>query len=273
MSSILTNTGAMTALQTLTTTNKNLEATQSQISTGKKVATAQDNASSWSIAKTMQSDVSSLSKVKEGLVSASAMVGTARSAAEQISDMFSEIKDKVAQAQQPDADTAKIQADVDGLTQSIADVANAAQYNGINFVGAGGANQDVLTGINRDGAGVVTAQTTTVAAVDLDALAGSGAAGTFDVTVAGTLDAVDTALDSTNAAAAGFGTTQNQIERQSEFVSSQVDALKTGVGALVDANMEEASARLTALQTQQQLGVQALSIANQAPQNILSLFR
>ncbi|MDG1182253.1 MAG: flagellin, partial [Tateyamaria sp.] len=80
---------------------------------------------------------------------------------------------------------------------------------------------------------------------------------------------IDTAID----AAASFGSAQGRIETQSDFVSKLSDSLKTGIGSMVDADMEEVSARLQALQTQQQLGVQSLSIANQAPQTILSLFR
>ena len=87
------------------------------------------------------------------------------------------------------------------------------------------------------------------------------------------LDAVDSLLDDANTAAAAFGAAQIRIDAQNDFLAKQADALKNGVGALVDADMEEASARLAALQTQQQLGIQALSIANQAPQNVLSLFR
>ena len=107
----------------------------------------------------------------------------------------------------------------------------------------------------------------TVAAQDLEVLGAALAVGTD------TLDDIDTLLDTANAAAAAFGAAQARIEAQGEFLSKQADALKTAVGAMVDADMEEASARLSALQVQQQLGIQALSIANQAPQSILSLFR
>ena len=123
--------------------------------------------------------------------------------------------------------------------------------------------------IVRDDTGALTAGTMTVTAQDLETL---GAA----ITLAddgSNLDAIDTLIDDANTAAAAFGAAQARIEAQSNMLSSQIDALKGGVSAMVDADMEEASARLAALQTQQQLGIQALSIANSAPQSVLSLFR
>ena len=115
-----------------------------------------------------------------------------------------------------------------------------------------------------------TAEKLTIAAQDLETL---GAALTLTDDADDNLDAVDTLLDSANTAAAAFGAAQVRIDAQNDFLAKQADALKNGVGAMVDADMEEASARLAALQTQQQLGIQALSIANQAPQNVLALFR
>jgi flagellin len=126
--------------------------------------------------------------------------------------------------------------------------------------------QTITVSIMRDAAGVLTMGTATVTNV---VLAGMAAA----ITTASTPDAVDTLIDSANSAAAAFGAAQARIEAQNVFLTKQADALKSGVGALVDADMEEASARLSALQVQQQLGIQALSIANQQPQSLLALFR
>ncbi len=267
MSSILTNTSALVALQTLKATNKGLAKAQNEISTGLKVATAKDNSSSWSIASTMSSDVKSYGKLSEALTSASAMVGTARTAAEQVSDILKTVQEKVVQAQNPDADKTKLQSEVTALTDTIISIAQSAQYNGINMVSAAGAAQTITVSINRSAAGVLTTGTFSVAAQNLEAL---GAA----VTVAtATPDSIDTLIDSANTAAAAFGAAQARIEAQNDFLTKQADSLKAGVGAMVDADMEEASARLSALQVQQQLGIQALSIANQAPQNVLALFR
>ena len=271
MSSILTNTSALVALQTLKSSNAGLAKAQNEISTGMKVATAKDNSSSWSIAATMNSDVASYKKLGELLTSASAMVGTARTASEQISGILKQIQEKVVQADGADTDSlAKLQADVDALTDTITSIATSAQYNGINLVSSSAADQDVMVSVIRDNSGALSAEKVTVAAQDLEAL---GATITLTNDADDNLDAVDTLLDTANTAAAAFGAAQIRIDAQNDFLGKQADALKAGVGALVDADMEEASARLSALQVQQQLGIQALSIANQAPQNVLALFR
>jgi flagellin len=271
MASILTNASSMVALQTLKSINKGMAKVQDEISTGLKVATAKDNSSSWSIASTMSSDVSSYKKLGESLTSASAMVGVARTASEQVAGILKQIQEKVVQADGADSDTlTKLQAEVDALTDTIVSIATSAQYNGINLVSAAGADRDVLVSVIRDDAGAMTSEKLTIAAQDLETL---GAAITLTDDADDNLDAVDTLLDDANTAAAAFGAAQVRIDAQSGFLSKQADALKNGVGALVDADMEEASARLAALQTQQQLGIQALSIANQAPQNVLALFR
>ena len=270
MSSILTNTSSMVALQTLKGINKNMAKVQDEISTGLKVATAKDNSSAWSIASTMKSDVTSYSKLGESLASASEMVGTFRKAAEDIGELVKQIQTKAVAADGADADTlAKLQDDVDALTDAITSIATSTQYNGISLISAAATDRDVLVSIVRDDSGALTAEHMTVTAQDMEAV---GAA----ITLAddgSNLDAIDSLLDDVNTAAAAFGAAQIRIEAQSKMLTSQIDALKGGVSAMVDADMEEASARLAALQTQQQLGIQALSIANSAPQNVLSLFR
>jgi flagellin len=266
MSSILTNTGALVALQTLKGIDKGMAKVQNEVSTGMKVATAKDNSSTWSIASTMRSDIGSFRKLSESLTSASAAVGVARSAAEQISDILKQVQEKIVQALEPGADTAKIQADVTALTSTIVSIAQSAQYNGINLVNAAAASVNVAGSIVRAG-GALSVQNIATGAANLEALGAALVVGTA------TPDNIDTLMDTANAAAATFGAAQARIEAQNAFLLKQADALKMGVGAMVDADMEEASARLQALQVQQQLGIQALSIANQAPQNVLALFR
>jgi flagellin len=267
MSSILTNTSAMVALQTLRSTNKGLATAQGEISTGMRVATAKDNSSSWAIAATMNSDVASFKKLSESLTSASAMVGVARTASEQVTDILKDIQEKVVQAEDPGADVAKLQDDVDAMLATIVSIAQSAQFNGINVVETGATDQDVVVSIVRDGTGTLATQAVTITAQDLEALGAAFTLGTD------TVDTLDTRLDTAISAAAAFGSAQIRIDAQNEFLLKQMDALKVGVGALVDADMEEASARLQALQVQQQLGIQSLSIANQQPQSILALFR
>lgn len=267
MSSILTNTGSMVALQTLKNVNKDLSKVQDEVSTGLKVSTAKDNSSSWAIASTMNSDVSSYKKLGEALTSASAMVGVARTAAETIAAKLKEIQQKIVQSQNPDADQTKLQADVTALTDTITSIAQSAQYNGINLVSTAATSQTITVSIMRDNAGALTTGTFAVANQDLETLGAALTVGTA------TPDDIDTLIDSANTAAAAFGAAQTRIDAQNEFLTKQADSLKAGVSAMVDADMEEASARLTALQTQQQLGIQALSIANQAPQSVLKLFQ
>lgn len=273
MTSILTNSGAMVALQTLNGINKNLNNVQNQVSTGLKVSNAKENAASWSIASTMKSDIGTYDKLSENLDSAFAMIGVARKAAEDIGDLVKQIQVKMVQAAGATAaDQTTIGNEITALANTITSIAESAQYNGINMVGSSGSAQTVTMSVMRDSSGVLTTDTTSIAAVDLSAVASAITGLTVDGS-ATSLDAIDDELDTVNAAAAAFGAAQARIEAQRDFLSSQSDALTSGVSALVDADMEAASARLTALQTQQQLGVQALSIANQAPQTLLSLFQ
>ncbi|WP_298295604.1 flagellin [uncultured Litoreibacter sp.] len=492
MSSILTNTSAMVALQTLKGINSDLSRVQSEISTGKSVGSAKDNSALWAISKVMESDVQGFKSISESLSLGESTIAVARQGAETVTDLLTEIKGKIVAAQEENVDRGKIQTDIDALTSQIGSVVGAAQFNGLNLL-KGTEGVDILASLDRQESGQVTASNIAVARQDLSADAGVYGTGTalsansvasagpiantgntqsitfantadsssdtFDITVAGStlsfvgadfgavteevaIDqiagainalglegvsasrtgsdlvltstrafedvdvtfsgtgvtddtvsiaeraenvtfsqvsqvnegdgyrvtvgstvatyiagqgetfedvanglkaAIDSAdvdglttlvttdangaqvlkidndsatsittftavgaaggeasgglfgLDgidvSTNAgadaalanvevliqnsidAAAEFGTAQGRIEIQAEFIGKLTDSLKTGIGTLVDADMEEASARLQALQVQQQLGVQALSIANQAPQSILSLFR
>ncbi|WP_300033215.1 flagellin [uncultured Roseobacter sp.] len=418
MSSILTNNSAMVALQTLKSINMNLGKVQSEISTGKTIESAKDNAATWAISKVMSSDVSGFEAISDSLALGQSTVGVALNAAESITDLLTEIKGKVVNAQEDNVDRAKIQTDIEALTNQISSIAGAAQFNGLNLLSNAGYDADsgtssVLSSLDRSATGVassnidvvkqdlsttagvfsatgtgtaanaMTANTVAVGAapaaaytvVAADATAGvmfsidslegtaladsivvsvndgdtvtdiqnrlitalnfaadslgkeitfsaddttagqinasndkaaGGAANaivaadmqkltgatddgatsiggklsllnSFDVTTedgaAAALGAIEGLIQTSIDSAASLGSSGKQIETQNEFVGKLIDGLTSGIGALVDADMEAASARLQALQTQQQLGVQALSIANQAPQTILSLFR
>jgi|APEBP8051073178_1049388.scaffolds.fasta_scaffold00013_275 flagellin len=429
MSSILTNTSAMVALQTLKGINSNLAKTQDEISTGKTVASARDNAAVWAISKVMESDAESFKGISDSLSLGSATVSVAAKASETVTDLLKDIKAKIVSAQGENVDRAKLQTDITALTKQIESVVGAAQFNGLNLVNGsvtttnanGATGTNVLSSLDRSASGDVTASSIGVDAQNLSLTAGTsllaaaasvgidtGTLGVIDANDGGTNDSItldtfafldnsggatgavalsrttagldasvgaglmegdelrlrigsvegrytikagDTAeaivggvknaliagglsetaftldistageltvtnetnadatfafsatrgsgglsalssMDVTTAtgaedalaaiegmiqtsidAAAAFGSVQGRIDTQNDFVSKLTDALKAGIGTLVDADMEEASARLQALQTQQQLGIQSLSIANQAPQSILSLFR
>ena len=274
MSSILTNNGAMVALQTLKQINTDLGKAQNAISTGKDVASAKDNSAIWGISKIMESDVAGFQAVSDSLSLGESTVAVALAGAEQIVDILNQMKEKVVAATGENVDNAKITADVNEMKAQITSIISASQFNGANLLNTAGGDITVLSSLDRDAAGAVTAANITVASVDFEA--GLDLT-TVDVSTAaaadGSLDDIETLIQAAVDGAAALGASSKRISDQNVFVGKVTDAMKSGIGTLVDADMEAASARLQALQTQQQLGVQALSIANQAPQTILQLFR
>ena len=274
MSSILTNNSAMVALQTLKSTNANLAKVQDQISTGKDIAGAKDNSAIWAISKVMESDVSGFKAVSDSLSLGESTVAVALAGAEQITNLLNEIKEKVVAATGENVDYAKLGADVTELTNQVTSIINASQFNGMNLLNDDGTDLTVLSSIDRDSSGSVTAANITVTAVDFTTNLDLTDIDVSDATAAeASIAAIEVDIQTAVDGAAALGASSKRITDQTEFVGRVMDAMKSGIGALVDADMEAASARLQALQTQQQLGVQALSIANQAPQTILSLFR
>lgn len=423
MSSILTNNGAMVALQTLKSINSRLTETQNEISTGKSIATARDNAAVWAISKVMESDVKGFKGISDSLNLGESTVAVARNGAETVTELLTEMKGKIVASQEQNVDRAKIQTDIVALRDQINAVVGAAQFNGLNLLSnrskvAGSGSINVLASLDRSATGV-DASDISVNKKDLGTATSSVVGGTVaNLTAAATLNATQTAslavttptgagqifsigitgTDANNSSftaasyttgttatdaqkimyiardgdtagdvaaglaqayaiyaaeqgldtdvlsitasgsslniastvtdatdtiaaridtlttptsvtigggleklndidvtsdsgadsalvaiefmiqkaidsAASFGSAQGRIETQANFISSLTDSLTSGIGTLVDADMEEASAKLQAIQVQQQLGVQALSIANQAPQSLLSLFR
>jgi flagellin len=275
MSSILTNNSAMVALQTLKSINSNLAKTQSEISTGKSIGTAKDNSAIWAISKVMESDVAGFKAVSDSLSLGESTVAVASAGAEQITNILNEMKEKVVAATGENVDNAKITADVDELKSQITSIIAASQFNGTNLLDtAGNAGITVLSSLDRDSGGTVTAANITVASVDFEAnldltTIDVSSSANADTSIAAMETLIQTAVDG----AAQLGASAKRIQDQNVFVGKVKDAMTQGISSLVDTDMEEASARLQALQSQQQLGVQSLSIANQAPQTILSLFR
>lgn len=408
MSSILTNSGAMTALQSLKSTNMKLDDTQNMISTGKEVGSAKDDAAVWAISKTMEADVAGFDQISDSIALGEATLSVASQAAEDITDILVQIQEKVIAAQGENVDSATLQADIDAYIAQIESTVAAAQFNGQNLIDGSG-DMDVLSSLNRAQDGSVTTGSIAVTGTDLstgdyvakdvfgtssgvsttgdvaattlavadttgvtleidetnalvsgdsisvrigdqvasytisdEAAALTGTAqsdyvaaglktaidalgieglevefaaddgtdnatltfkddGTGDLTQdlnivtqfdsagsggLGALAALDVTTDPTAAlammdglldvainAAASFGSDAGRLEMQAEFVSNLSDTLELGISSMVDADMEEASALLSALQVQQELGVEALSIANEAPETLMSLFR
>ncbi|MEI4195589.1 flagellin N-terminal helical domain-containing protein [Roseovarius sp. E0-M6] len=274
MSSILTNNSAMVALQTLKSVNTNLAKTQDMISTGKNIATAKDNSAIFAISKVMESDVSGFKAVSDSLSLGESTVAVASAGAEQITNLLNEIKEKVVAATGENVDHTKISADVTELTNQVNSVVSASQFNGANLLNTAGGNITVLSSLDRDAGGTVTASNITVASVDFETNLDLSDIDVSSATAAdGSLANIETHIQTAVDGAAALGASAKRISDQNEFVGKVTDAIKSGIGSLVDADMEAASAQLQALQVQQQLATQSLSIANQAPQAILSLFR
>jgi len=284
MSSILTNNGAMVALQTLKSINTNLTDTQNAISTGKDINTAKDNASVWAISKVMESDVTGYDAIKDSLAVGQSTVAVASTGAEQIVTTLQEMRALAISGQSETADFAKIEADMTAKKAQIQGIIANSQFNGVNLlktdVDAGGAGTTSLTvasSITRNGPAAATVSTISVLSANFEGnvdTTGTNIPVVASTVTAGTaLTAIQTMLTAAINGAAALGSSAKRLDDQSVFVSKLSDSVQSGIGALVDTDMEAASAKLQALQTQQQLGVQALSIANQAPQTILSLFR
>ncbi|ADU14744.1 flagellin [Asticcacaulis excentricus] len=272
--SINTNAGAMIALQNLNKTNNELQTAQTRINTGLKVASAKDNGAVYAIATRQRSDVSSLGAVTESLDRAKSAVDVALSAGESVADMLTQMKEKALAASDTSLTTVSRQAlneDFKALRDQISKTVNNATFNGVNLIKNGASAIAPLA--NADGSSKLT-----VAAQDLS-LTGStitlsaGSAFTSAAQAKTIADAVDVSIANVSAALGRLGTSSKSLDAHAQFVSKLVDSMESGIGNLVDADLAKESAKLQALQTKQQLGVQALSIANQAPGVVTRLFQ
>jgi len=281
MSSILTNSSAIVALQTLKSVNMNLAKTQNEISTGKSIATAKDGSAIFAIAKVMESDVNGFKAISDSLALGESTVAVASAGAEQVVNILQDIKTLIVSAQSENVDHGKIQNEIAERAAQVASVVSAAQFNGTNLLAAdvdgnGATSLSVLSSLDRVGSGAPTAAFISVATTDFETnvnLVTNLTAITDTTTAATALGQIETFLQTAIDGAASLGASAKRIEGQGIFVSKLTDAMTLGIGSLVDADLEAASARLQSLQVQQQLATQSLSIANQAPQSILSLFR
>jgi flagellin len=273
--SVHTNTSAAIALQNLTRTNERLGDVQTRISTGLKVQGAKDNAAIWAIAQGQRADVGALSSVKQSLDRATSIADVALSAGESISDLLNQLKEKVVAAKDTSLKTQSRQlldADFKALLKAISSQISNATFDGGNLLD-GSLTSGIKFLANADATGFVT-----LSAKDLS-LGGSIIELSLSdslLTLTGSnqaLSRLDDSITQLNASLGAIGAEAKQIEAHKTFVSKLIDTLESGIGNLVDADLAKESAKLQALQVQQQLGAQSLSIANQAPQIILSLFR
>jgi flagellin len=267
--SVNTNVGAMLALQNLNKSNKMLETTQLHITTGLKVNGPKDDAATYAIAQRMRGDIAGMGAVKTALSNGEATVNVAITAGKAVADMLTEMKAKTVQANQAGLDTASrdaLQNDFTSLRNQLETIVQTAEFNGKNLITTGASALTVLSTV--DGSTIsVTAQIMNATALGLDTSTLANASG-----AATALTSIDAAINSVTSSLASLGSSSKRIDVQSEFTVQLVDILKEGVGNLVDADLAEESASLQSLQIKQQLGVQALSIANSGPQSILALF-
>lgn len=309
MSYLLTNASALTALQNLTNTQNSLAQTQSELSTGLAIQHAADNTAYWSISQTMNSDNGALGAVSSALNVSASMVSTFTSALEQAISVVNLIKNDVVAAENPTTDLAKTQADIAAQQASLKQIVSSTAFNGQNWLQGDSTSGSATPGslansgaqtlvggyTNAGGVTTISVNTGNTTLIDANATAASNvgilskdgatyaAASvlTLDVSTAGLtttdfqnmLTDLNTAINSMETAGATLGAATNQIASQQTYVSAMQSNLSNGIASLVDANMNQVSTRLQALQTQQQLGVQSLSIANQSSQLILKLFQ
>jgi flagellin len=291
----------MTALQTLRNISSQLSTTQNRISTGMRVSTASDNAAYWSIATSMRADNAALSAVSDSLGLSAATVDTEYTALTAVvgdkTGGLTKLQALLVEAKTAGIDRTKIQADITQIQQQMKGTANAATFNGVNWLSATAttpATFNLVSSFSRVGGtptiGSITLTisnyslyTSTTAGI-LDTVSGGASVDSLSIatltdstadqtTLDGYITKVTAAINSVASAAADLGAVKNRISTNTDFVKTLMDSVDRGVGQLVDADMNAESTRLAALQTQQQLGVQALSIANQNSQSILSLFR
>jgi len=334
MSSILTNSSALSALQSLSQTESALKTTENQVSTGLAVSSAADNASYWSIATQLSADSGVVTAANSALSQSQAVLSTASSAISSVTSTIASIETALTQATNPGADLSAIETTLVGLSSQLVSTVKAASFNGLNVLDSStmtsssantgslafvsgfnatstggqvntitlntqglinGGTADTSSTAGTDGTGILDGATTytTVATTTGTGGVTSGTTGTTInlltlgsslTTAAGVsstnaaneaqnlLAGVSSVLNSLTSYAAQIGTTQDAMTAASTFNTALTTNYSTGVSALVDADMNTASTRLQALQTQEQLGIQSLSIANQNSQLILKLF-
>ena len=273
MLSVNTNTNAMTALEYLNQTQGQLAQTENAVTTGLTVATAKDNGAVFAIAQNMRGDVAGYSAVTQSLENGMSTVGVALSAGQSISDLLIQMKQQALASSDTSLDTASRQAlndNFQALLQQIKTVVTNAEFNGTNLLD--GSTAKIAALASSDGTHRITVMSENMSlSGSIVTIASTGSIST-QAKASAMIATVETSLNNVDSALATLGSGSAKFSIQAAFVQNLSDTLTTGIGNLVDANMATESAKLTALQTKQQLGVQALAIANQAPQILLSLF-
>jgi flagellin len=274
MLSINTNIGAMVALQYLNKTNNDLTETQTRINTGLKVAGPKDNGAVFAIAQNMRGSVAGYQAITDNLNRGISTVDVAISAGQSISDLLTEMKAKTLAAADQSLDTASRNAlnqDFVGLRDQITTIVQNASFNGTNLVDGTLTNLQFLA--STDGTKRITVDGQSLGLSGTIVTITAGAAINTQASASTMISVIDSSIQNVNSALAKLASGAKKFSIQNDFVGKLMDTLNAGIGNLVDADMAVESAKLQALQVKQQLGVQALSIANSAPSITLSLFR
>jgi flagellin len=269
-----TNSGALIALANLNQTSQQLQQAQNIVSTGLSVASAKDNGAIWAIAQGERATISSLDAVKSSLQTGQSVIDVANSAGTTVSDLLTQMEQKALAASDNSLDTASrvsLNADFVALRNQITSTVADAQFNGVNLLD--GSVTKITSLANTQGTSVLTtvAQNLSLGG-SIVSLAATATIGTV-TSASSVLTTVESSLTAVDNALAALGTSSKALDTHLNFVSNLQDTLTTGVGNLVNADLAKESATLQALQTKQQLGIEALSIANSASSALLGLFR
>ncbi len=273
--SVNTNKSAMLALQNLTKTNMDMNVVQNRINTGLKVGGAKDNSSVYAIAQNMRGDVGALNAVMQSVSRASSITDVALAAGETISDLLVEMKERTVAANDASLDTASrnaINEDFQALLRQINTITTNAGFDGANLIN-GSLTNGLTVLADADASNTLTVGTESMSLGGSIITMSAGTTVSTKATASVALAQINTSLTNVNAALARLGSMGKQLEAHNSFLGKLQDQFTAGIGNLVDADLAVESARLQSLQVKQQLGIQALSIANQQPQSILSLFQ
>ena len=273
--SVNTNASALSALQNLNKTSAALGSVQTAINTGLKVASSKDNSAVFAIAQSLRADVAGINAATSSIDRALSTVEVAIAAGEAVSDLLIEMKEKAVAAKDQGLDTASrgsLNNDFTQLRDQITSIVANAEFNGTNAVNSGG--DDIIAITNDDGS-----RTLTIGAQDLSLTGttivtiGVGSSISTQGIASTAAENLESSIANVNSSLSALGAGANRLDLQKTFISKLRDTIEVGIGNLVDADLAKASAQLQSLQVKQQLGLQALSIANQGPQAVLSLFQ
>ncbi|RZJ16498.1 MAG: flagellin [Brevundimonas sp.] len=277
LNSVNTNVGALVALQNLQSTNSELQTVQSRINTGKKVASAKDNGAIWAIAQGQRAEMGALNAVSQSLQRGQSTVDVAMAAGESISDLLLQMKEKALAASDTSLKSsarAALNEDFVSLRDQITSVITNASFNGANLLDDSMATASTAFKALANVSGAsISVKGEDMSLGGSNVTLGASAAIASATAASSAIAVIDTSIANVSASLARLGTSSKALGTHLTFVGKLQDSLEAGIGNLVDADLAKESARLQSLQTKQQLGVQALSIANSSTSILLGLFR